>query len=221
MNLERDGWDLVRPSLPEELLERARREIFAAHDGKAGARCLLDHETVRELALRLRDFLAASGALPPGATAIQAIAFDKTPGANWKVPWHQDVMFPFAVTPSTSGYETPTVKDGVDFARPPLPVLERLLAARLHLDPCGEENGPLRVASGSHREGLIDSSAAGSRARELGETCCLAEEGEVLLMRPLILHASSQATSPAHRRVLHFVYDAGPALPEPWHRAVS
>jgi hypothetical protein len=30
--------------------------------------------------------------------------------------------------------------------------------------------------------------------------------GGVLLLRPLLLHASSKARSPCHRRVLHFLF---------------
>jgi hypothetical protein len=41
-----------------------------------------------------------------------------------------------------------------------------------------------------------------------------------LLMKPLLLHASSPATAPKHRRVLHLVFHSGEATAEPWHRAV-
>jgi hypothetical protein len=48
----------------------------------------------------------------------------------------------------------------------------------------------------------------------------LAHAGEALLMKPLLLHASSQATAPKHRRVLHLVYHSGEAVAAPWHRVV-
>ena len=35
-------------------------------------------------------------------------------------------------------------------AKPPLPVLESMLAVRLHLDSCTESNGPLRISPGTH-----------------------------------------------------------------------
>lgn len=215
MNLERDGWALVRPALPAEFLDDARRRLFAPD--KAGSRFLLDDPTVTRLALLLRDFLAEENLAPRNAAVIQAIAFDKTPGANWKVPWHQDLMFPSVA----EDWELTTEKEGIPYARPPAAILERLLAARLHLDVCGEENGPLRVAPGSHLLGVIPSNEAATHARCYGEAACLADEGEVILMRPLTLHASSQATSPHHRRVLHFVYDEGGGGQDRWFRAVS
>lgn len=168
----------------------------------------------------LKAELIAAAVLPREAVGIQAIGFDKTPGTNWKVAWHQDLMFPFAKAVTAAGYEIPTKKAGVDFARPPLPVLEGMLAVRLHLDNCDETNGPLRVSPGTHLQGLIPSRDSGTVASEKGSTACLAKEGEALLMKPLLLHASSQANTPSHRRVLHLVYHSGAPVPEAWHRSV-
>lgn len=218
MDLERDGWTRIATGIAE--VDRALLRDEAFRPGAAGSRCLLDLPYVRSAALRLKLELIASGHLPTGAVAIQAIAFDKTPETNWKVAWHQDLMFPLAAPPVTAAYQLPSRKGGVDFARPPLPVLEDLLAVRLHLDPCGAANGPLRVSPGSHREGLIPSGDCASRATRGGEIPCLAAEGEAILMRPLLLHASSQASQPAHRRVLHVVYHSGAPVAENWHRAI-
>lgn len=216
--LQRDGFGLVRTKLEPALLQSLRDSIFAT--GEAGTRCLLDHPAVRTTALRLREELTAAGLLPAGARAVQAIAFDKTPGTNWKVTWHQDLLFPFAEAMTGGGFALPCLKDGIHYARPPLEVLETMTAVRLHLDDCDETNGPLRIAPGSHRRGILDSAAIPAHLEELGETTCLAKEGEALLMKVLALHASSRATSPRHRRVLHFVYDAGVPITGAWHRAM-
>lgn len=218
MDLEHDGWTRIATGIDAAFTGRLRAEAFNA--GAAGTRCLLDLPEVRTAALQLKNELVASGHLPSGSVAIQAIAFDKTPGTNWKVAWHQDLMFPLAMKATASGYDLPVRKDGVDFARPPRAVLEELLAVRLHLDPCDSTNGPLRVSPGSHREGLIPSSKCAARSTRGGEVLCLADEGQAILMRPLLLHASSQATNPAHRRVLHFVYHSGNTVAESWHRAI-
>lgn len=218
MDLDRDGWTRVATGIDVECIVRLRATAFT--EGTAGSRCLLDLPEVRAAALQLKRDLVSSGHLAPSAVAIQAIAFDKTPATNWKVPWHQDLMFPFAGPPSAAGFDLPSRKDGVDFARPPREVLEDLLAVRLHLDPCGAGNGPLRVSPGSHREGVIPSGKCAERAARGGEILCLTGEGEALLMRPLLLHASSQAKNPAHRRVLHFVYHSGGPVAERWHREV-
>jgi ectoine hydroxylase-related dioxygenase (phytanoyl-CoA dioxygenase family) len=164
--------------------------------------------------------LVNSGQLPSGAVAIQAIAFDKSPTANWKVAWHQDLMFPFANAVVAPGYAIPSLKDGIHFAQAPAEVLGDLLAVRLHLDDCAEDNGPLRVSPGTHRLGILPGAAIAAQVATQGERTCLAKEGEGVLMRPLLLHASSQAHTPKHRRVLHFVFHSGAPVAERWHQAI-
>lgn len=217
--LDRAGYEVVDTSVSGRDRAVLRDEVFRA--GEAGTRCLLDHGTVREVALNLKSDLIGHGSLTADSVAIQAIAFDKTDSANWKVAWHQDLMFPFAGCVRSPSYTLACVKDGVNYARPPRDVLENLVAVRLHLDDCDETNGPLRVASGSHLEGVIPAAEVASRVAELGEMMCLAKEGQALLMRPLLLHASSKATVPKHRRVLHFVFHTGDRVEEPWHRSLS
>lgn len=216
--LATEGWALMPSQLDATLLESLRQSAFRA-DGP-GQRCLLDLPIVRDAACQLRTHLIAEQLLPPTAIAIQAIAFDKNPSTNWKVGWHQDVMFPFAQAVTAPGFTLPSVKDHTHYARPPVKVLADLLAVRLHIDDCDTTNGPLRVCPGSHREGLLRSADLPSTAARYQETTCLAREGESLLMRPLLLHASSPATTPRHRRVLHLVYHTGTSISEPWHRAI-
>ncbi len=212
------GWALVASALSLSELDELRRELFT--ETTPGTRCLLDVPTVANAARSMRERLVELNMIESSAVAVQAIAFDKTPSANWKVTWHQDVMFPFAQRVRTPGYDLPTVKDGIDYARPPREVLERMLAVRVHLDDCDEFNGPLRIAPGSHRGGILPSTDISARVAQHGETTCLARTGDALLLRPLLLHASSPAREPRHRRVLHIVYYDGPASVEFWHRAV-
>ena len=216
--LHEQGFVQVDAALPAELRTRLRDSLFGGD--RAGHRCLLDHADVAEAARLLRDRLSHDGLLPASAAAIQAIAFDKTATTNWKVAWHQDLMFPFAGKVSSPDYLLPSVKDGIHFAQPPADVLADLLAVRLHLDDCGAENGPLRVSPRTHRSGILPASTIPEIVRSHGQAECLAVEGEALLMRPLLLHASSQATRPGHRRVLHIVYHSGAAIPESWHQSV-
>jgi ectoine hydroxylase-related dioxygenase (phytanoyl-CoA dioxygenase family) len=217
-DLELQGWTVVPTRIDSETLCRLRDEILPG--GAAGSRCLLDHSLVKETVIRLREELAENGQLPSGTVAIQAVGFDKTPEINWKVAWHQDLMFPFAAPVRTAGYTLPCKKDGVDYARPPRKVLEEMLTVRLHLDDCDETNGPLHVCTGSHRHGILDSGSILLRVKEHPQATCLAKTGDALLLKPLIVHASSQAAIPRHRRVLHVVYHSGPPPPEPWYRAV-
>jgi ectoine hydroxylase-related dioxygenase (phytanoyl-CoA dioxygenase family) len=212
------GFELIARVVHDSQAEAARAALF--RQGEAGTRCLLDEVAVEEIAGSVRATLAAAGRLPAAAVAIQAIAFDKTPDANWKVTWHQDLMFPFARRVQSEGFALPSRKDGVDYARPPTHVLESLLAVRIHLDDCGQDNGPLRVSPGTHRRGVIRSTDIAATVAQHEEVACLAHTGDALLMKPLLLHASSPAAVPGHRRVLHLVYYSGNEISEPWHRAI-
>jgi ectoine hydroxylase-related dioxygenase (phytanoyl-CoA dioxygenase family) len=218
MSLEVHGFSHVPSSIPRETLEVLRNTLF--EEVIAGERCLLDHPAVREIAIKLKRELIESGHLPSTAVAIQAIAFDKTPATNWKVAWHQDLMFPFAKCVISDGFEIPSIKQGIDYARPPAGILGELLAARLHLDDCDATIGPLRVSPGTHRLGILGTCDIPAQVADHGHVTCVAKTGEVLLMRPLILHASSQATEPKHRRILHLVYHSGAPVPETWYRTI-
>jgi Phytanoyl-CoA dioxygenase (PhyH) len=140
------------------------------------------------------------------AISVRGILFDKIPGANWRVGWHQDQVIPVAEQKDVPGFTAWSVKHGVPHARPPAVVLERMLTLRIHLDDCCSNNGALRVIPGTHRLGLLDV----QQIREIVDcekpVVCEARAGDVLVMRPLLLHASSPATSPSHRRVIHLEF---------------
>jgi ectoine hydroxylase-related dioxygenase (phytanoyl-CoA dioxygenase family) len=76
----------------------------------------------------------------------------------------------------------------------------------LHIDDCPPESGALRVVPGSHAIGVLSQAEAEQFRARHEEVVVPAASADALLMKPLILHASSKATSAARRRVLHFVY---------------
>lgn len=85
-----------------------------------------------------------------------------------------------------------------------------MLTVRIHLDPCGLENGPVRVLPGSHAAGKLTGAEIDRWKSRIAAVDTPVRLGGLLLMRPLILHASSPATYPAHRRVIHLEYAADP-----------
>lgn len=88
--------------------------------------------------------------------------------------------------------------------------MEGMLATRIHLDPCGAGQGPLRILPGSHRDGRLDDAAISSRASRTEAREVHAARGEVVLMKPLLLHGSDRATDAGPRRVLHVEWAAAP-----------
>jgi len=200
------------------------RESVAAlaQSGRGGARNLLDEPRIARLAASptLRQF--ATAALGDSCFAVRALFFDKTPDANWRVIWHQDLTVATQQRADVPNYGPWTAKAGVPHVQPPADILEHMLAVRVHLDPCTSDNGPVRVISGTHRLGRLTAGAIERiRAKET-ESICLASEGAVLAFRPLLLHASSPAAHPAHRRVIHIEYAARELVPPlVWHRQVA
>jgi len=159
--------------------------------------------------------------LPADAVAVQCTLFDKSPERNWLVALHQDLAIPVQERVDAAECSGWSLKEGVLFVQPPTEVLANLVAVRVHVDDCNAENGPIRVVPGSHRQGRLSAAEAESLREERGEMVCTGPRGSVVLMRPLLLHASSKAREASSRRVLHFLF--GPAtLPFGlrWHEAV-
>jgi hypothetical protein len=139
--------------------------------------------------------------LGPGAFPIDAAYFDKQRAANWAVPVHQDRVFPVLLDRDRKH----RVADGVVVAEPSQTTLARLLALRIHFDPIHPEAGALFVLPGSHASGIVG--MASIPAQPLASFVpCVAGAGDILAMRPLLLHRSPSSMHAGHRRVLHVVY---------------
>jgi hypothetical protein len=208
--LDADGVVLVPELIARSDVLDMEKELGATPAAGAGTRGLLAFEWCRELTSRLRDSVIR-GVMDEPCVAIQCTLFDKTPEHNWLVAPHQDLSVPVASVVDHPELRNWTRKEGTDFVQPPEELLERLVALRLHVDECGEDNGPLRVVPGSHRHGRIPETERLAVRDAIGEVPCTARAGDALLLKPLILHASSKASAPRRRRVLHFLF--GPQSP--------
>jgi ectoine hydroxylase-related dioxygenase (phytanoyl-CoA dioxygenase family) len=195
---------------PGVLTDPEIESLLAAMAGlcrsRAGVRYLMRREQVAMTASDPRLLDLASTMLGAPAIPYRATLFDKSPGANWLVVWHQDTALPLQGRRDTAGWGPWSTKAGVVYAHAPASALERVVALRVHLDDSTSNNGPLRVIPGSHRLGVLSDSliqevVAGRRPHE-----CTVARGGVLAMRPLLVHASSKWMVPAPRRVLHIEY---------------
>lgn len=135
--------------------------------------------------------------------AVRAIFFDKSPDTNWLLTWHQDLTIAVRKKREVEGFGPWSVKDGQPHVQPPAELLERMVTLRLHLDDADSENGALRVLPGTHALGKLDAARIHTLRSEIPEHLCAAQAGDVLLMRPLLLHASAKSTGTRHRRILH------------------
>jgi len=147
------------------------------------------------------------------AFLVRSLLFDKITEANWKVSWHQDLTIAVKQKIETAGFTAWSVKAGIDHVQPPVAILESMLTLRIHLDNCDKSNGALQVIPFSHRRGRLVASEIKLLKEQASSVSCDAQSGDILLMRPLLLHASSPSLSPAHRRVIHLEFTAS-ELPE-------
>lgn len=196
--------DAVDRAGPLDAVLRRVEEVYGMRD------LLRAIPEVRRLAgsPALRDLVG--GVLGPGSFAVRGLLFDKSPGANWGVPWHQDLTIVVRRRVPAPGFGPWTVKAGITHVRPPAGVLQGMLTLRVHLDDCNEARGPLRVVPGSHAGGRLGPESTRDWLGRVPAVDCPVPAGGVLLMRPLLLHASSAATVPVRRRVVHLEYAAGP-----------
>ena len=144
--------------------------------------------------------------LGKAAFPVRGTLFDKTVAANWLVPWHQDLTICVASRVDVPGYGPWTIKAGVYHVQPPVSILENMLSVRIHLDDCDESNGALRVLPGTHKLGRLTAAQISEQQLLVTSVSCDVQEGGVVLMRPLLLHASSAASNAVHRRVIHIDY---------------
>jgi hypothetical protein len=174
----------------------------------AGTRRLIELPWCSGLAERLLRDERLSGVFPVEAVPVQCSLFVKSMENNWLVPLHQDLSVPVAERVASPGCQGWSEKEGELFVQPPVSVLEGVVALRLHLDDCNERNGALRVVPGSHRLGRLTADEASRMKRERGEVAVQVARAGLMVMKPLLLHASSKATIGGVRRVLHFVFGA-------------
>ena len=213
---------MATPDRVAELIEATRVYSGGGHDGVLdrrgevyGGRDLLWRiDEVRRLA-KLAPLTEIAGAiLGSGAFAVRGLFFDKTPTANWNLPWHQDLTIAVRERRDTPGFGPWTLKGGIVHVRAPEALLcahgDNPAASRRLRTGERTDAGAARLSClGEVGSGMIAtwSSRSGTQAVD-----CLVPAGGAVVMRPLLLHASASGTGPGHRRVIHLEY-AAEALP--------
>lgn len=94
-----------------------------------------------------------------------------------------------------------TVKQDQFAVQPPLDILENNCTLRIHLDHTNEENGALKVIPGSHLKKIYRPENIDWKTEK--ELFCPVQKGGLMIMKPLLLHASNRTTNHHKRRVIH------------------
>lgn len=213
VQFNQDGYAIARDLLDGATIDQLRQEcepIFVTHSSHRavpGVRHILGRIPSLRTVLDSPPLIALRTSLgAPTARPVRSILFDKSPAANWLVPWHQDATIALRDRVEHEGFGPWSIKDGEHHCRPPRFLLDRLFALRLHLDDNGSDTGPLRVIPGSHTIGLVPERELPVVVSSTPYVECRVQAGDAVVMRPHVVHSSAKSTSTARRRVLHIEY---------------
>ncbi|MES2039971.1 MAG: phytanoyl-CoA dioxygenase family protein [Pseudomonadota bacterium] len=137
---------------------------------------------------------------------VRSIFFNKNADHNWLVSWHQDMTICVNQKIELAGYGKWTYKKDVHYVEPPAAVLEAMLTCRIALDDANTDNAALKVIAGSHNSGKLDEIQIQNISKTSCHNTCAMRAGDILLMKPLLLHASDKAKLATQRRVLHLEF---------------
>jgi ectoine hydroxylase-related dioxygenase (phytanoyl-CoA dioxygenase family) len=202
--VQREGFAVVPVCLDEGTVELLCKDFDSS---RYPERNILSVPSVHKLASSKPVREAMESVLGSQCFAVRGIFFNRTQSSNWKVVWHQDLTIAVRERRDVKGFGPWTRKAGVWHVQPPEEVMSEMLSIRLHLDESGLDNGPLRVIRGSHRAGRLSAEEIAGWEKGNCVTCAV-PKGGALLMRPLLLHASSACVAPKPRRVIHFEFAA-------------
>ncbi|WP_431244114.1 phytanoyl-CoA dioxygenase family protein [Flavobacterium sp. P21] len=139
-----------------------------------------------------------------GYFITKSIYFDKPEKSNWFVAYHQDLTISVDKKIEAENFENWTVKQNQFAVQPPKEILEDNFTIRIHIDKTTKDNGALKVINNSHSKGIL-------RIENLDfeketETICEVEKGGIMIMKPLLFHASNKTTNNERRRVIHIEF---------------
>lgn len=134
----------------------------------------------------------------------KSIYFDKPKESNWFVAYHQDLTISVDQKMPLEGFQNWTNKQNQFAVQPPLSILENNFTIRIHLDDTTHENGALKVIEKSHLKGIYRPENIDFTTEK--ETFCEVKKGGIMLMKPLLLHASNRTTNQQRRRIIHIEF---------------
>jgi ectoine hydroxylase-related dioxygenase (phytanoyl-CoA dioxygenase family) len=135
---------------------------------------------------------------------VKSIYFDKPEKSNWFVSYHQDLTISVDKKIEIENFSNWTTKHNQFAVQPTSDILENIFTIRIHLDDTNEENGALKVLEKSHSKAI-------NRIDNLDfinekEVFCNVKSGGIMLMKPLLFHASNKTTNDKNRRVIHIEF---------------
>lgn len=142
---------------------------------------------------------------------VKSIYFDKPEKSNWFVSYHQDLTISVNKKLNLEGFSNWTNKENQFSVQPREEFLKSIFTVRIHLDDTDENNGALKVIPKSHDKGIVRLETFNFQNRD--EKICTVKKGGIMIMKPLLFHASNKTINKARRRVIHIEF-SNLALPK-------
>jgi hypothetical protein len=139
-----------------------------------------------------------------GYFITKSIYFDKPEKSNWFVAYHQDLTISVNKKLQIENFENWTTKQNQFAVQPPKEILQNNFTIRIHIDKTTKDNGALKVINNSHSKGVLR--IENLEFENEKETICEVEKGGIMIMKPLLFHASNKTTNNKRRRVIHIEF---------------
>jgi ectoine hydroxylase-related dioxygenase (phytanoyl-CoA dioxygenase family) len=135
---------------------------------------------------------------------VKSIYFDKPEKSNWFVAYHQDLTISVDKKIESQEFGPWTLKQNQFAVQPPLNILQENFTIRIHLDDTNDKNGALKVIPTSHLKGIyrLDS----INFDKENEKVCDIKKGGIMIMKPLLFHASGRTINNHKRRAIHIEF---------------
>ncbi len=211
MNILEDGIEIEKKFVSIEVIDAIKKEVETSKilQSKYGIRNAEKKiPTIKDL-VNSSPFLEKARFILNGKPEIvRVIFFDKTPTKNWLVTWHQDKTIAVNSKAEILGWNSWSVKDGIYHVQPSIDVLNQMVTFRVHLDDANKQNGCLKVIPKTNNLGILSQQKINKITQQQTTFLCEVQAGDIVLMKPHLLHSSSKSTNPSHRRVVHVEYSS-------------
>lgn len=150
--LESNGFSVIENVFTEEQIKILSDKIDAADSSKATFRRTANLFAIRQF---LKEVPAAIPLIftdklkniihhlfGKNYFVVKSIYFDKPPGSNWFVAYHQDLTISVTAKTNIGGYGPWSVKQDQYSVQPPLQILHNAFTIRIHLDNTDETMAP-------------------------------------------------------------------------------
>lgn len=212
--INRDGFTVVENVYTDEEITQLLSLLSVTDTSKPTFRKTKDLFAIRQFFREVPDAAdivfndalkqLVTGLSGEGYFVVKSIYFDKPGDSNWFVAWHQDLTISVNKKLDISGYGPWTIKHNQYSVQPPLDILQDNFTIRIHLDATNQNNGALRVIPGSHLNGICRPESID--LKDETAVVCTVPKGGVMIMKPLLLHASGRTLNNQPRRVIHIEF---------------